>query len=261
MSSKARLSLAVSHLFAQAGSETLELISLAKVLEIKTLPEPSWLPAEKERVFHWGFGLTEEGFASAFKKIEGYLREKEIPLFSCDLGPAASRRQGILPMSAILRPEKIIQRAEKALQGVRAVFKGRVAVENYNYFPTGLYEHICRPDFIGRFLETLDLELVLDLAHAAISAWNLGLNFSDYLGEFPLERVAEIHLSKPYFPGKARALAVDAHQKPGPGEFDWLTNTLKLLPKNLRAPLVTVEYYQSLKKLLAINKQILELIK
>jgi uncharacterized protein (UPF0276 family) len=258
MSAKARLALAVSHQFARPSLDIQKLISLAAVLEIKTLPEPVWLPTEMERVFHWGYGLVEEGFTKAFDKIADYLKARGISLFSCDLGPAAIRRQGILPLSATLKPQKIMQKAEKALLYVRSNYNGKVAVENYNYFPTGLYEHICRPDFIGQFLEKYELGLVLDLAHAAISAWNLRLNFSTYLKELPLERVVEIHLSKPYIPRSPKALAADTHKNPGPKEFQWLTNALELLAET--TPMVTVEYYNNIKKLLTTNHKILDLI-
>ncbi|MDR1487085.1 MAG: DUF692 family protein [Deltaproteobacteria bacterium] len=255
------LALGISHLFERSYPISYELFSLVKAFEIKTLPEPGWLPSIKERVFHWGFGLVETGFEKAFKKIAPYLQWKKIALFSCDLGPAAVSRQGVFPLSETLSANKILKRAEQSLAVVKSLYDGSIAAENYNYYPTGLYEHICRPDFIGRFLEKFDLGLVLDLAHAAISAWNLKLDFTSYLKELPLERVVEIHLSRPYIPPKSGALAVDAHQKPAAREFEWLNAALRLLPKPDQRPLITVEYYGDLKELLGVYKTVSEMIK
>ena len=130
----------------------------------------------------------------------------------------------------------------RALSQVRKSFQGPLAAENYNYYATGLYEHICRPEFITDFLTEFDLALVLDLAHAAVTARNLKIELETYLLELPLERTAEIHISRPYF---HPVTAVDAHEAPGDEEFMLLEFVLKHLPPNAEV-LVAVEYYAQL---------------
>ena len=106
-----------------------------------------------------------------------------------------------------------------------------------------MYEHVCRPDFIIRFLETFDLGLVLDLAHAEVTAANLNLSFWDYISALPLERVAEIHLSRTHV---NRFVTVDAHLAPENEDFSRLEQALDLLPREA-CPTVAIEYYGDLK--------------
>jgi sialic acid synthase SpsE len=245
-----RLALAVSHLLSEPSLEGRKLMGLAEALEIKGLPEPSWLPGDKPRVFHSGLGLVEEGFVESFGAIGPYLAEKGVASFSCDLGPAAERYQGIRPASRVLSEAEIEARIAESLRAVRKAFPGQVAVENYNYYPTGLYEHVCRPDFIHRILRRFDLGLVLDLAHAAVTAHNQGLGLLAYLRELPLERVEEIHLSKPYLPWAKGKMACDAHLCPSSREIRWLSDLLKILPaRDGPGILLVVEFYGQLDEL------------
>ncbi|MDR1658338.1 MAG: DUF692 family protein [Deltaproteobacteria bacterium] len=253
-----RLALPVSHLLTRPTAAALRLVDATEVLEIKYLPVPDWLSSEAPTVFHWGLGTTEKDFGRLFPPVGSFLAENKVELFSFDLGPSASRRLGLIPLSAVLSPKEIIETSDRNLDLVRRFYAGPLAAENYNYYPTGLYEHICRPDFIGEFLERLKLGLVLDLAHAAVSAWNLGLEIKKYLAELPLSEVKEIHISRPHLPRDRRALAADAHQCPGAREFEWLKTVLNLLPPELPPPLVAVEYYGNAAKLLTAIKEVRE---
>lgn len=71
---------------------------------------------------------------------------------------------------------------------------------DYNSYETakGLYEYICQPDFIKELLTKTGCGFLLDLSHARVSAKNLGYNnYIDYIDLLPLEKVVEIHLSRP----------------------------------------------------------------
>jgi uncharacterized protein len=70
-------------------------------------------------------------------------------------------------------------------------------LENLDYCPGGAYEHICAPDFITAVLNETGTGLLLDLAHAQVSASRLGLPIEEYLGQLPLERVRQLHISGP----------------------------------------------------------------
>lgn len=58
-----------------------------------------------------------------------------------------------------------------------------------------LYRTCAEPAFIADVVTAADCPLLLDTAHAQISAWRLGLPARDYLAALPLERVVEIHCS------------------------------------------------------------------
>jgi uncharacterized protein len=70
-------------------------------------------------------------------------------------------------------------------------------LENLDYCPGGAYEHICEPDFIATVLNATGAGLLLDLAHAQVSASRLGLPIKEYLLMLPLEQVRQLHISGP----------------------------------------------------------------
>jgi uncharacterized protein (UPF0276 family) len=70
-------------------------------------------------------------------------------------------------------------------------------LENLPLFPNLAHLHICEPDFVAKVIEETDCGLLLDLAHAQVSANVLGYEVHDYLLRLPLHRTVEIHLSGP----------------------------------------------------------------
>ena len=181
-----KLCLPISHLIEEERPFTAELQALADVLEFRRPFVPNGLP-DLPSVFHWNLGAVQESFVQEFNRqgLLEFLRECGATLFSFDLGPACERSQFILPLSPTLSPQAILDTTAANIGMIRAGYSGALAAENYNYYPTGMYEHICRPDFIARFLEDLDLGLLLDLPHAEVAAINMGLDPRAYLAELP----------------------------------------------------------------------------
>jgi uncharacterized protein (UPF0276 family) len=70
-------------------------------------------------------------------------------------------------------------------------------LENLDYGPGGAYEHICEPALIAAVLGDTGAGLLLDLAHARVSASRLALPIETYLSQLPLERVRQLHISGP----------------------------------------------------------------
>lgn len=246
----AEAGLVISHLFEKPWPGRRALVASCGRWSLRRLPPPVWLPTGSRASFHWGLGTVQSDFIPAFRRhgLEWSLAEYQMELFSFDLGPAARRYQGIAPLSRPLGEAEILQRSAKALAVVRKSYLGPLAVENYNYYPTGLYELVTEPEFIARFLAEFSLGLVLDLAHAAVTAHNRGLDFWDYLESLPLEKTVEIHLSRPWLPPLKRLWAVDAHAVPGRQQWLWLQRLLQSgrLPEDTP---VFVEYYRDFGKL------------
>jgi len=221
---------------------------------------PAWLgdlSRNRRLSFHWGRGPVEADFRSAFRRegLDRLLAETPVELFSFDLGPGARRRAGPFPCSRPLPAAALRRHTETALKFIRRHYQGPLAAENYNYYATGLYGMVTEPDFIRAHLAEFDLGLVLDLAHARVTAHNLGLDPAAYLMALPLERTAEIHLSRPWLPPPASRLqAADAHESPGEEDWRILRNILENPRLPEKAP-VFVEYYGNLSKLgLAQNR-------
>ena len=266
----AELGLVISHLFNEASPQGLALADQSQVWSLRFVPEPAWLSEKpRRRIFHWGLGPVEADFKKAFlnQKLDRYLAEHKTELFSFDLGPSARRHQGILPASPPLSPSDIFRHSETALKVVRDYYQGPLAAENYNYYPTGLYDYICEPDFIRTYLDEFGLGLTLDLAHAAVSAYNLGLDLIRYLEALPLEKTMEIHISRPWLPeqgspaevaSKAASRpgglwAVDSHGPPRAEEWNLLSNIIKNSRIAPSVP-VFVEYYSNLSKLKGVQE-------
>lgn len=254
--------LVISQLLARPSPRAVRLLEGAAVWSLRRVPEPAWLWGRpRRRSFHWGLGPVSGDFRRAFlaQGLDRYLAESRPELFSFDLGPAARSHQGILPLSRPLRPAEIFRRSRAGLDFVRRYYEGPLAAENYNFYPTGLYGPVADPEFIGRYLEEFDLGLVLDLAHAAVSAHNLGLEPEAYFRALPLERTRELHLSRPHLPSEPGLWAVDAHQAPSAREWRWLENVLKSgrLPE---AVPVFVEYYRDLGKLIPAQEHLAGLL-
>lgn len=246
----ATIGLVISHLFEEASLRLGRLAEAADVWSFRRLPPPPWLPGRKRRGFHWGLGTVLSDFPRAFIRegLNRALNEYEVELFSFDLGPSARNHLGILPVGRPLGPSAIRRQTGAALKLVRRHYNGPLAAENYNFYPTGLYRQITEPVFMEKFLAEFDLGLVLDLAHAAVTAHNTGTSLGDYLAALPLEKTVEIHLSRPWLPPIPGLMAVDRHGLPGAREWGWLTELFESGRLPASTP-VFVEYYQELGKL------------
>ena len=246
--------LVISHLLASASRRGRRLAEARRLWSLRGRP-PAWLDGliqgGRRLSFHWGRGPVEADFQPAFKRegLDRLLAEIPVELFSFDLGPGARRRAASFPISRPLSAAAIFRHTEAALKFIRRYYQGPLAAENYNYYSTGLYGLVTEPDFIRAYLEEFGLGLVLDLAHARVTAYNQGLNPAAYLADLALERTMEIHLSRPWLPPPASELsAADAHEAPGPEEWHLLVNILQNPRLPRRAP-VFLEYYGNLGKL------------
>lgn len=91
-------------------------------------------------------------------------------------------------------------------------------LENFNYHPTNAYEYICEPPVFSQLIETIDCGVLLDVAHARISAHNMGWQDPrDYLSALPLNRVRELHVTRPGWEGSQM---VDLHQPLQDDDFE-----------------------------------------
>ena len=241
----------ISHLFDQKSKPLEVLTKQAQVWSLRRVPEVAWvakLPGR--RIVHWGLGPVLSDFTHELVRqgLSRYLAEYPVELFSFDLGPSALKHCGLLPLSRPLSPSAIRRRTEAGIKFIRQFYLGPLAAENYNFYPTGLYNYITEPDFIHKFLAEFNLGLVLDLAHGAVSAHNLGIEAEDYFNSLPLERVAELHISRPWIPTVPKLWAVDKHGPPGVREWQWLKNLLATgrLPSNVP---IFIECYSSPRQL------------
>lgn len=110
-----------------------------------------------------------------------------------------------------------------------------VLLENLDYCPGGAYEHVCEPAFVGGVLEETGVGLLLDLAHARVSAAALRMPIERYLAALPLHRVRQIHVSGPRL---RDGVLADAHEPLMEVDYSLLADVLVML----RPTAVTLEY-------------------
>src|SRR5262249_22963989 len=93
-------------------------------------------------------------------------------------------------------------------------------LENFNYHPTNAYEYICEPGLFSFLIDQIGCGVLLDLAHARISAHNMGWPDSrTYLEAMPLNKIREVHITRPGWQGDQM---VDLHQPLQADDFDLL---------------------------------------
>ena len=113
-----------------------------------------------------------------------------------------------------------------------------IAVENNNYFPAEAYQTVNDGDFLTELTERTGCGLLLDVAHAMITAHNTGRRLEEYTATLPLATTVQIHVCEPELrPG---TLATDAHHCPGQDMDGQVVAFTRAFPVKY----VTVEYYK-----------------
>lgn len=103
----------------------------------------------------------------------------------------------VQPASLGLSREMAMSNIVRNAHSLRAALTVSLLLENVPLYPNVVHRHITRPAFICQVLELAGCDLLLDLAHARVTASLLGMTPEAYLEALPLERVREIHLSGP----------------------------------------------------------------
>jgi len=112
------------------------------------------------------------------------------------------------PTSSMLSRQEALERIVGNARYLAAHLPVPLLLENIPLFPNLAHWHVCEPDFIRQVLDETGCDLLLDLAHARVSANLLGYDVHDYIAALPLDRLVEIHLS-----GPRPARELDAHRR------------------------------------------------
>ena len=205
-----------------------ELLALKPAL-IHDLPEPFWLNYEApftEEMLHEGQALMDLA---------------RPPWFSTGVGASAepqAHRDGPYRegnADDLQTREVVVANITRHTKRLREWLKIPVALENFNYHPTNAYEYICEPELFSQLLDATGCDMLLDLAHAQISAHNMKWpGIHEYLMAMPLHKVREIHFTRPGWQGDQR---VDLHQPVEADDIALLGWTLDHTPD----PWVTLE--------------------
>jgi uncharacterized protein (UPF0276 family) len=120
-----------------------------------------------------------------------------------------------------------------------------ICVENNNYLLSPAYKYVIDADFLNEIVIKNDIYFLYDIAHAHISAINMGISFAEYYGGLPIARTKQVHICK--FGMKSETEAFDAHYAPD----EMIYNELRKVIKDGDVQYVTVEYYKETPGLIA----------
>ncbi|MBC7237073.1 MAG: DUF692 family protein [Chloroflexi bacterium] len=101
------------------------------------------------------------------------------------------------PLSDILPREQALGNIARNAHHLAQNLDVPLLLENLPLFPNAAHMFICEPDFVADVIHASGCDLLLDLAHARVSADVLGYEVHDYIERLPLQRVRELHLSSP----------------------------------------------------------------
>lgn len=143
---------------------------------------------------------------------EERLKITKTPWYSLHLGFSSAEvdfaDEAMQVLSPVLPRELVLQRSCAVLNEITRQLDVPVLIENLDYNPTGAYEYVCEAQFVTDVLNQTDTFLLLDLAHAQVSAHAFKVDVKDYLHQLPLEKVRQIHVNRP---GWSNARLVDSH--------------------------------------------------
>ena len=215
--------------YGQIGPQHLHDVIRYKPVMLHDLPEPFWLNYENPFL------------DSVMIPAREMLDTAKSPWLSTGIGasaePQAHRdgpyREG--DARDLQTREKVIENITRHGRRLREWAGVPLALENFNYHPTNAYEYICEPELFCSLLDAIQADMLLDLAHARISAHNMKWpSLQDYLLALPLDKVREIHFNRPGWEGDQR---VDLHQPVQDDDLEILDWVLDHTPD----PYVTLE--------------------
>jgi uncharacterized protein (UPF0276 family) len=95
-----------------------------------------------------------------------------------------------------------------------------------------------------------NLFLLLDIAHAMVSAHNKNTSYEEYISRLPLDRLIQLHICQPTL--IEGCIAQDTHNEPND---DMFKEVIRLLNKYQSIKYLTIEYYKDKDILItSINK-------
>jgi len=94
-------------------------------------------------------------------------------------------------------PGEALERLLGRIERLKRLVAIPVLIENIEPLPLDGYDFWSHPEYIRQVLERSDCGFLLDTGHLRVSADRLGMDVETYLGQLPLERMVEVHVSGP----------------------------------------------------------------
>ena len=191
-------------------------------------------------VNHWSLGTPDAlGQQDVLPRTLHLLAATRAPWLSVHLGFSAAdvaSEHATTARSPVIGRDELFATICRNVQTLAESIPVPLILENLDYQPGGAYEWVCEPEFIRAVLEETGTGLLLDLAHARVSAARLGLSIQVYLARLPLDRTWQIHISGPRL---RDGILVDAHEPLQTEDYVLLTDVLS----TTKVHALTLEYW------------------
>jgi hypothetical protein len=174
---------------------------------------PNKLMLLHNALYQWSL-THKEGleYKNAAKITQERVSIAKSPWYSLHLGFSAEEvdfiDEAMHAVSSLQPRDLVLERCVERLNQLKSILPVPILIENLDYNPTQAYEYVCEPDFIQKVLKDTDAYLLLDLAHARVTAHAFGISVDDYINQLPLDRIRQIHLNRP---GWRNGRVVDSH--------------------------------------------------
>ena len=130
-----------------------------------------------------------------------------------------------------------------------------IGLENNNYYPTPAYDIITDGDFIAKVIEKNNLFLLLDIAHAMVTAHNKKISYDQYIATLPLDKMIQLHICQPEL--HTEGIARDTHNEPN---HEMYLEVIRLIKKYPTILYLTIEFYKDKDILISSIKKLRQLI-
>ncbi|MDB3917362.1 DUF692 family protein [bacterium] len=244
----------ISHLF-ENESYGAEIAQVSDCLEVRQRSLDSQLP--KQWLFHIDIDITLKWDNETREYLQQAFNKKpELKLATLQATRCCHNElleNGMFQLSGKIYSElEMLEHAAQNTEWLRKVLNAEVKIglENNNYYPSEAYDVVTNGDFISKVVSQNGLYLLLDIAHAMVTAHNQSIFYQDYIDSLPLDKLIQLHICQPLLPDGETAQ--DAHEEPNAEMMD---EVIRLIADFPQIKYLTIEFYKDKDVLMgAINR-------
>lgn len=153
--------------------------------------------------------------AERLARLAAFVRRFEPALVSEHLAWSHAGGSYLPDLLPFARSDEALRIVAANVDRMQSALGRTVAIENPSHYLALVGDDWSEPGFLAELVRRTGCSLLLDLNNVHVSAHNLGTSAQDYLRDYPLHAVAEIHLAG--YSVDARlgdALWIDSHDAP-----------------------------------------------
>lgn len=233
----------ISHLF-KNEADARSIVSHSDCLECRD-HSPKEENLKLHELFHFEMQIIHPITEDGFKYIEETFRSKPyIKLASFHVASCCDKPvivDGVFQLGGReYRYDELQETAARNIARIKTFMPlgMMICVENNNYLRSPAYKHVIEARFLNDLVTQNDIYFLYDIAHAHISAINMGISFAEYYSGLPISRTKQVHICK--FGMRSETEAFDAHYAPD----EMIYAELRKVIKQSDVKYVTVEYYK-----------------